>query len=120
MLSFIVTVRRFLKALYHAGREEEFRALVFITVVLLFSGSIFYSYHEHWSYLDVFYFCVMTMTTIGYGDLTPTTDLSKIFTIVYAFISIGVFVSLAAKLATGLMYHNRKHRHKHDDINPII
>jgi voltage-gated potassium channel len=49
------------------------------------------------------------MTTIGYGDLAPTTDISKIFTIIYAFITIGIFVSLAAKLATGLMQNYKKH-----------
>ncbi|MDX2478101.1 MAG: potassium channel family protein [Gammaproteobacteria bacterium] len=60
----------------------------------------------------------MTMTTIGYGDLTPTTDISKIFTVIYTFIGIGVFVSLAAKLATGLMHHSKRHGHKHIDKNP--
>lgn len=107
MVSFFVTILRLLKAIYHAASDEEFRALAFMTSVLLLSGTLYYSFAEEWSLLDSLYFSVMTMTTIGYGDLTPTTYLSKIFTIIYAFISIGVFVALAAKLAAALF----KHRH---------
>ena len=58
----------------------------------------FYSYIEGWSIVDSAYFCIMTMSTIGYGDLVPTSDVSKIFTIIYAVLSIGVFVAVMSKL----------------------
>ena len=113
MVTFYMTILRILIALYRALHDEEFRALAFVAFALLLSGTIFYAHHEHWRYVDAFYFCVMTMTTIGFGDLNPTTappttDLSKIFTILYAFITVGVFVSLAAKLATALISSGHK------------
>jgi len=110
MVTFYMTILRVLKALYRALHDEEFRALAFVAFALLLSGTFFYAHHEHWSYVDAFYFCVMTMTTIGFGDLTPTTDLSKIFTVLYAFLTIGVFVSLAAKLATAMISSGHKSR----------
>lgn len=103
MISFYLTIVRFIKAIHRASEDPEFRALSILTIVLLLSGTLFYTHNEKWDMLDSLYFCVMTMTTIGYGDFAPTSDLSKIFTMLYAFISIGVFVSLAAKLATGLI-----------------
>ena len=108
MISLYLTIIRFVKAIHRASEDSEFRALAILTIVLLLSGTFFYSHAEKWNILDSLYFCTMTMTTIGYGDLAPTSDLSKIFTMLYAFISIGVFVSLAAKLAAGLMKPRKK------------
>lgn len=48
----------------------------------------------------------MTMSTVGYGDLAPTTDNSKLFTIIFTFLSVGIFVSLNAKIV--LMMLNQK------------
>lgn len=112
MISLYLAILRLLKAAIRSARDEEFRALALVTTVLLASGTWFYSHAEQWNLLDSFYICVMTMTPIGYGDFVPTTTLAKIFTIIYAFISIGVFVSLAAKLATRLMRDDKQGWHK--------
>lgn len=110
MISFLVTIVKLFESICRATSDDEFRAMAVMTIVLLLIGTVFYSHAEEWNLLDSFYFCVMTMTTIGYGDLAPTTPLSKIFTIVYAFISIGIFVSLAAKLASALFRHRHSHK----------
>ena len=51
--------------------------------MILATGTTFYTIVERWSIIDSLYFTVVTLTTIGYGDLHPTTDISKIFTIVF-------------------------------------
>jgi len=56
--------------------------LIYLVIVILF-GSVLYHYLEGWSWIDSFYFVVITLTTIGYGDLTPTTNLTKLITIFY-------------------------------------
>jgi voltage-gated potassium channel len=43
------------------------------------------------------------MSTVGCGDLKPSSDLSKIFTMVYSLITIGIFVGVASKLAQALL-----------------
>jgi len=109
MSGFFIALLRLLRAIHREYQDPEFRALLLLMVILLFSGTLFYAIYEDWSYVDALYFCMMTMSTIGYGDLTPTTTLSKLFTIVYAIITIGVFVGVASKLARGMLRQSPEH-----------
>ena len=86
--------------------DQEFRILLFLLVTMLIGSTLFYSGIEGWSKVDALYFSVMTMSTIGYGDLVPTTEYSKIFTIIFTFLSVGIFVSLNTKIV--LMTLNQK------------
>ena len=43
-----------------------------------------------WSFTNCLYFCMVTLTTVGYGDLTPDTVLSRWFLIFYAMLGLGV------------------------------
>ncbi|MCR4368789.1 MAG: potassium channel family protein [archaeon] len=59
---------------------------------LLAVGTIFYHYAEGWGWIDSFYFTGVTLLTIGYGDLHPTTDASKIFTVLFALGGVTTFL----------------------------
>lgn len=52
--------------------------------LVVFSGALIFSHLEKWSFINSLYFVIMTATTVGYGDLTPTTHLTKIITMIYA------------------------------------
>lgn len=80
-------------------RKPKFRAVVIWMLIILLIGTVFYHLEEGWSWLDSFYFTVITLSTVGYGDLSPTTGFSKIFTIVYIFLGISIFVSFVSMLA---------------------
>lgn len=72
--------------------------LIFMAVILI--GANVYHYVEKWNYIDSFYFTVVTVTTIGYGDFAPKTDTGKIFTMFFAFAGIGMvfyFISLIGR-----------------------
>ncbi len=109
MFSFFINGYRFLKVILNGLKnDEEFRFLTIFIILLLVGANIFYVKVEHWSVVDALYFSVMTMATVGYGDLTPTTDMSKLFTVVYAFISIGTFVSFTAKCVQIMFINHQK------------
>ncbi len=80
--------------------QAEFRALLVVEVVLLGSGTLFYQYIEHWNWIDALYFCVVTLATVGYGDLHPTTQVGRLFTIPFIIVGVamlGVFIQLAGR-----------------------
>ena len=98
MMSFFMTALRFVKAFFRSLADEEFRGIFAVLFMLIISGTLFYAAVEGWSIVDAFYFCVMTLATIGYGDLSPTTGLSKLFTVIYVAVGLGVFTSFIAKM----------------------
>ncbi len=66
---------------------------------LLGTGTLVYHWAEGWSYTDSFYFTGITLTTIGYGDLTPTTPGTRIATVFFGFFGIGLVFYTATLLA---------------------
>jgi voltage-gated potassium channel len=108
MFSLLINVYRLLKAIYLGLKnDKEFRILLLLLLSLLIGSTFFYTRYETWSAIDALYFSVMTMSTIGYGDIVPTTVFTKIFTIVFCFLSTGIFLSLNAKIV--ILIINRKH-----------
>ena len=99
MIEFSITSIRFGRALLRGIRDREFRRLLFFVLIILLSGTIFYWQTEGWNLLDSLYFSVMTLTTVGNGDLAPQTTLGKVFTIIYVFTGVGVIIGFIHAVA---------------------
>src|SRR3712207_43441 len=100
MVSFFLVLRRFIRAMVGAwSRDDDFRSLVYLVLLTLASGTIFYTTVEKWSVVDAFYFSVTTLTTVGLGDLAPTTTLGKLFTVLYILVGIGLIAGFVNTLA---------------------
>jgi voltage-gated potassium channel len=78
--------------------EPEGKVLVASAGSMLAAGTVVYTFLEGWSMLDSLYFSVVTLATVGFGDLTPTTDLAKLFTIGYIITGIGILAGFASEL----------------------
>jgi voltage-gated potassium channel len=99
---------------FAAGVREDpdFRALAVLVLGLLGSGTIFYVAVEGWSVIDALYFSTIVLTTVGLGDVAPTSDTGKLFTIVYVLVGIGVLVAFGTAFAQRLVAHGEAERHR--------
>ena len=90
--------------------EQKISALVTIGLVLIvvLGGATFYHNQEKWSWVDSFYFSTTTLTTIGFGDLHPTTDSSKIFTIFYVLVGVSVVLYMFSTIIIGYFEGHKK------------
>ena len=63
--------------------DKRTRRIFLYAFLMIFVGGAVYHWLEGWSWIDSFYFVVVTLTTIGYGDFVPTTPFTKLITIFY-------------------------------------
>lgn len=103
MISFILTLKRFLKALWSAFKLKNFQVLFVLVLVMLFSGTIFYVKQEGLSVIESLYFCVVTLSTVGHPSFEPQTTLGKVFTMIYIVGGTGLFIGLIGYLAYAIL-----------------
>ena len=73
--------------------EHVYKVLTVSAFLLLALGTVVYRFLEDWSWVDSLYFSVVAVTTVGFGDLSPSTDGSKLFTVVYILLGITVITT---------------------------
>lgn len=73
------------------SRSPHIVTLVLTLIMIVACGTAFFRWAEGWSWLDAYFFTVVTLSTVGYGNLVPVTALGKIGTTVFIFVGLGVF-----------------------------
>lgn len=91
-------------------RLYKFLAAAFVFILAF--GTVFYHLTEGWGWVDSYYFCVVTLATIGYGDFIPQSNVAKIFTTVYIFIGLAIFSTF---IHTFLAVRSKRFIHEHPD-----
>jgi len=89
--------RRQRRSLRRARICEELQFVKAVAIILAYYAVAIWYYRneEQWSMIDCVYFAVVTCTSIGYGDLVPSSDTSKGFTIGFAFAGVlGVLFAI--------------------------
>lgn len=105
MVSALLMLRRVVRALRYAVREEAFAPVLGAGLALVVTGTLTYALGEGWSVVDAAYFAVATLTTssIADPDLQLTSDWMKLFTVFYLLLGIGILVEILRRLAVAFV-----------------
>jgi hypothetical protein len=97
----------------------RFRIYVTILVMVLILGMIGLVVVEGFSPLDAFYFIIVTIATVGYGDIHPLTPLGKMLVVGIILAGVGCFVGVVAN-AIEYMIEIRERSQRIEKLNMII
>ncbi|HEX9842636.1 MAG TPA: potassium channel family protein, partial [bacterium] len=78
------------------------RIAILMAVVMLI-GTVGYRVLLGWSWLDALYFTMITVTTVGFGEIHQLGDAGRIFTIVLMFGSVGIVMYSATTITQLVM-----------------
>jgi voltage-gated potassium channel Kch len=80
------------------GVEHEYSILLSLAITVVILGTVVFHLLEKWTWIDSLYFTVITLATVGYGDLTPTTPLGKIVAVIFVIVGVGIFLAFLNKV----------------------
>ena len=76
--------------------------LVFLSFVIIALGQIV-CHIEKWNKFDGLYWSFITATTVGYGDIRPVKKVSKVLSVLIAFVGLmltGIMIAVSLNTAT--------------------
>ncbi|MGX7419443.1 potassium channel family protein [Carnobacterium gallinarum] len=82
--------------------------LIYISIFLLIFSSIIYSIAENVSLTDSLWWAMATATTVGYGDISPSTPLGRLVAILLMFLGIGFIGMLTSSITSYFTVENKK------------
>ncbi|MFO7738381.1 MAG: potassium channel family protein [Desulfatiglandaceae bacterium] len=81
----------------------KFQILVAAFVAITLSGTVVFMVIEHLSFLDAFYFTFVTIATVGYGDIHPTSQAAKGLVVILIVCGVGTFGGILASATESLV-----------------
>ena len=83
--------------------------LVATLLGLIATGTVYFRLVEGWSWLDSYFFTVVTLSTVGYGNLVPATAAGKIGTTVFILAGLGIFAVAIQQFGVFAMRKREEH-----------
>ncbi len=101
-------VKHIQQLLLFLRRENVINLLTVILVIVLSSGALIAIFEPNLSFASGIWWSIVTLTTVGYGDISPSTAGGRILAVLIMFFGIGLLGMLSASLATLLIRKRMK------------
>ena len=74
-----------------------------ILIIIIAVGSTGYMAIEGWSFFDSFYMTVITITTVGYGEVQNLSEAGRFFTVVLIIVGMGIIIYIVGMFAEAMV-----------------
>lgn len=102
--------------LYLSLRMRIYISILFCVFVIGIFGLMVF---EHLPPLDAIYFLIVTIATVGYGDIHPLTPAGKVIVMLVIISGVGCFVGVAANSVESII-DQRERRSRIEKLNMIV
>ncbi|MFA5308188.1 MAG: potassium channel family protein [Dehalococcoidales bacterium] len=94
-------------------RLKRLRWVVLLPVAVVLIGTFGFMAIEKLSFLNALYFTITTITTVGYGDITPTTTAGKVFDIIITLFGISTVLTILTNILQWIIQRQQRGMHGH-------
>lgn len=103
--------------------ESKINKIAFLVVLILAIGTTGYMWLSGYNFVDALYMTVITVTTVGFGELQPFSPEEKVFTIFLILTSITIFgyavSAFSEYLVSGKLFEHFKHKRVEKQIGRL-
>ena len=93
--------------------RARIRIVLLAVLAAIAFGTVVFHLLEGWSILDSLYVTVQTVTTVGFGDITPRTGLGRVFATVFMMIGVGVVLYALTSTVQSIVHSELFARYGH-------
>ena len=120
-LRILIAVKRGIKPILNVFEKNSLHYVTIITVILIAVSSIGFSWLENRDLSYGLWWAITTVTTVGYGDTYPETNIGRIFAVVVMIIGIGFVSILTANIASYFVEKDLKNEKSNKiDSNQLV
>ena len=110
-------VKYYLSLLLRAFNNKRLRTVLSLILIFIaiFGFIFFITEPDVKSYTDGLWWALVTITTVGYGDITPPTSIGRLVASALMFLGLGLIASLTAVISVKFIQNFVDH-HTNDDV----
>ena len=108
LIRIVAFLSRPLRKLKNFFNTNGFKYVVFATIMTIITGGVLIHYAEGMEYGDGIWWAFVTATTVGYGDISPSTTYGRLIAMVLMLVGIGLIGSLTSTLTSFFLSRRKK------------
>lgn len=122
MARLIALLGRFFKKIKTFLDINGFKYILLFSIVLIFIGGLSISYIDNKTLSDGIWWAFVTTTTVGYGDISPSTNIGRIIACILMIVGVGLIGSLTSTITSYFMKFGSKQETyiSNDKVNMVL